>query len=83
MLEPVIHSDHPPTTLNSSPEGQFKENSSYSWIIHLKSDWLRCVFMLALFALSEILETRLGESWTHHMCLGLTFFLLQKITKMH
>ena len=31
---------------------------------------------------SEILTTRLDEFWwTHHLCLGLTFFFLQKIAK--
>jgi hypothetical protein len=29
---------------------------------------------------SEILATHLGESWTHHLCLGLTIFY-NKVTK--
>jgi hypothetical protein len=29
------------------------------------------------FHFAEILVIRLGEAWTHYLCLGLTFFLMK------
>ena len=40
-----------------------------------------CYNTHAFGIVSEIHETRQGESWTHHLCLGLTIFLLQKNNK--
>lgn len=54
----IVHSWSHSDTLHSWPVGQLAEKSSYSWIVHLESDWLRCTLSqrgCKLFALYYIL----------------------------
>jgi hypothetical protein len=60
--------------------------SNYHTIMATTAPQVLCntVNMLLLredFFFEDILTTRLGESWTHYLLLGLSIFVYQKITK--